>query len=222
MPFTVIFSVVNGKRPSRPSQEDCRPRMSDIMWRLIEDAWSQDPAARPSMLQLEERLRLGNDVDRLGRRASSPTTRYRLSHRELVRLSIPQAKAPDDGPPTPPRVSVATFNLPNISVHSLLQSTPVLEPQTGADSDPPLPSTLWMTFGELEQGYESQVIVSKNEPTLPEGARAKPTVPNLEGRKKVVSGSIPPTLNESRIARRNQGPPKTSVSTSCTRYTCAI
>jgi hypothetical protein len=214
MPFTVIFSVVNGKRPSRPSQEDCRPRMSDIMWRLIEDAWSQDPAARPSMLQLEERLRLGNDVDRLGRRASSPTSRYRLSHRELVRLSIPQAKAPDDGPPTPPRAAITPFNLPNISVHSLLQSTPVLEPKTGMDSDPPQPSALWITFGELEQGYESQAIVSESEPALPESVLINRIIPNLEGSMKAVMASTPPTLNESRITRRNQGPPKTSVNIS--------
>jgi hypothetical protein len=48
---------MKGERPARPDQEHYYPQMEDVMWQLIEDAWHQDPAARPSMLQLEQRLR---------------------------------------------------------------------------------------------------------------------------------------------------------------------
>jgi hypothetical protein len=44
---------MSGSRPARP-QENCRPNMTDDMWRLVQDAWNQDPSIRPTMIQLEE------------------------------------------------------------------------------------------------------------------------------------------------------------------------
>jgi hypothetical protein len=53
---------MNGDRPARPSRDHCQPHMTDIMWRLIEEAWHMDPSSRPPMPQLEKRLRLVDNM----------------------------------------------------------------------------------------------------------------------------------------------------------------
>jgi serine/threonine protein kinase len=86
---TVIMQVVLNQRPARQDQEFCHP-MTDVMWRLVEDAWNQDPAARPSMRQLEQRLR---SIDITGTSSWQNITSDSLStHWQLVEPSIPQEK----------------------------------------------------------------------------------------------------------------------------------
>ncbi|KAG6808431.1 hypothetical protein H0H92_004134 [Tricholoma furcatifolium] len=54
----VIFMVGQlGKRPPRPLEQIYRDRgLSDLMWQLIENAWSQDPVARPTAHLILESL----------------------------------------------------------------------------------------------------------------------------------------------------------------------
>jgi serine/threonine protein kinase len=116
---TVIMQVVLNQRPARQDQEFCHP-MTDVMWQLVEDAWNQDPAARPSMLHLEERLRSMTTVNPPRRRRSSNMSSRSLSHWELVRLSNPQASGSDADPPTfsrtqPLLVSSAAAGVPGLS-----------------------------------------------------------------------------------------------------------
>jgi hypothetical protein len=116
---TVIMQVVLNQRPARQDLEFCHP-MTDVMWQLVEDAWNQDPAARPSMLHLEERLRSMTTTSPPKERLSSNMSGRSLSHWELVRLSTPQASGSDADPPTFPRtqpvlVSSAPAGVPRLS-----------------------------------------------------------------------------------------------------------
>jgi hypothetical protein len=137
---------MNGSRPARP-QENCRPDMSNDMWRLVQDAWHQDPSIRPTMIQLEERLR-SSDAISIPSPSSSATSGHRLSHRELLRLSVPQPRNPND-PWASETPTMSLFTLPNASAQSILSvtrteeyledpSSPRLEPSTdrSVSSDP--------------------------------------------------------------------------------------
>jgi len=54
----VMLSALEGKRPSRPSDDLCRTRgLSDDIWHLIEDCWNQDPVKRPTISQVVKYLR---------------------------------------------------------------------------------------------------------------------------------------------------------------------
>lgn len=120
MPFTVVFSVVTGQRPQRPAPEDCETELKDRMWLLIEDCWKQDPIERPSMSEVEQKLWS------FSQRHSTVSSAGRLSHRELVRLSIVPALPPVNPPPSPPPSS----NVPLVrspSIHSLHHATPVID-----------------------------------------------------------------------------------------------
>jgi hypothetical protein len=120
MPFTVIFSVVTGQRPQRPAAEECETELKDRMWLLIEDCWKQDPIERPSMSEVEQKLRS------FSQRHSTVSSAGRLSHRELVRLSIVSALPPVKPPPSPPPSSnVSLVRSP--SIHSLHHATPVID-----------------------------------------------------------------------------------------------
>jgi hypothetical protein len=64
--------------------------MTNVMWQLIENAWNQDPAARPSMLQLEERLRSMDTANISNQQHSNIMSGHHLTNWELVEPSIPQ------------------------------------------------------------------------------------------------------------------------------------
>jgi serine/threonine protein kinase len=99
----VAMQVVLGNRPARPTEEHGHVAMTDVMWQLIMDAWHQDSAARPSMLQLEERLRSMHDAYNSSQRLSSMADR----RRERVQLSTAQAGSVfNNDPPTVLRTSV--------------------------------------------------------------------------------------------------------------------
>jgi hypothetical protein len=50
----VLFNVMNGLRPKRPSPLDSRRLMSDKLWNLIGACWSQQISDRPSMSAVVE------------------------------------------------------------------------------------------------------------------------------------------------------------------------
>jgi serine/threonine protein kinase len=115
---TVIMQVLLNQRPARQDQEFCHP-MTDVMWQLVEDAWNQDPVARPSMLHLEERLRSMSTTNLTRRRRSSSISVLSLSHWELVRLSTPQASGSDADPPIFPRTQPFLVPSPSSGVPRL-------------------------------------------------------------------------------------------------------
>jgi hypothetical protein len=45
----VVYKVLSGERPPRPSEADCILDMTDDMWFLIDSCWAQDRHWRPSM-----------------------------------------------------------------------------------------------------------------------------------------------------------------------------
>jgi hypothetical protein len=148
---------VNGKRPVRPRHEDCQPKMTDIMWQLIEDAWQQDPATRPLMIQLEKRLRPANTLVMSNWGSFSGISRHRLSHRELVRLSIPPERTFDNGPLTPRNHITPLFTSPNVSVHSLLHVTPMSHNRQYDPSLSPEPWTNWKSLLDAVQDAQTHI-----------------------------------------------------------------
>jgi hypothetical protein len=53
----VVLSVMQGKRPPRPSHQLSRTRgLSDAVWQLVETCWAPDPAERPTAKQITEQL----------------------------------------------------------------------------------------------------------------------------------------------------------------------
>lgn len=50
----VILSVLQGKRPQRPSPD--RNGLDNDVWELIENCWDQNPALRPTAKQIIQRL----------------------------------------------------------------------------------------------------------------------------------------------------------------------
>ncbi|KAF7374755.1 Kinase-like protein [Mycena sanguinolenta] len=49
----VMFDVLKGDRPDRPSGE---PAMSDVLWELVNDCWTQEPETRPTIQAVVEKL----------------------------------------------------------------------------------------------------------------------------------------------------------------------
>lgn len=117
----VIFHIINGGRQKRPTSEQCHLILQDAAWDIIERCWAQDPAQRPSMIQVERdltHLHEGTDERGMNRRRSS-SSKHRLSRRELVRLSVtipPPVDADASLTPPIPRRSP--------SIHSLSRATP--------------------------------------------------------------------------------------------------
>jgi serine/threonine protein kinase len=110
-PITISIQVINGQRPTRPVLEDCLCGMTDDIWQLIEGAWHQDPAARPSMLQLEERLRCIYTVGNSGQQQPfGRTSCLTLTPRELVGLHIPEGTKSNHHPPTSTLRTQATLS----------------------------------------------------------------------------------------------------------------
>jgi hypothetical protein len=136
--FTISIQVVIGQRPIRPASEDCLYGMTDDKWQLIEDAWHQDPAARPSMLQLEERLRYIDTIGILGQPRSSRTSCLTFAPRELVGPSILEAIVSIHNPPTSTVRTQATLShslpdaalcrLPDVASTSTYVSIPSKHP----------------------------------------------------------------------------------------------
>jgi serine/threonine protein kinase len=120
-PFTISIQVVNGQRPIRPVSQDCLYEMTDDIWQLIEDAWHQDPVARPSMLQLRERLRYIDPVGTLGQQRSGRTSSLSLIPRKLVGLSIPEGSGSNRHLPTPilRTQTILPHSLPDTTLHYL-------------------------------------------------------------------------------------------------------
>jgi hypothetical protein len=120
-PFTISIQVVNGQRPTRPASEDCRYGMTDDIWQLIEDAWSQNPADRPSMLKLEERLRSIDTVGISGQQPSGRISCITLTPEELVGLSILDGTGSNHHLLTSsPRMQAAlSHSLPNTTIRRL-------------------------------------------------------------------------------------------------------
>jgi len=52
--MSVMFKVLNGKRPERKSYP--QDTFSDIMWGILIDCWNQDPEERPDMRTVIQRL----------------------------------------------------------------------------------------------------------------------------------------------------------------------
>jgi len=52
---TVILKVMIAERPTRPTADMGR-MMSDELWNLVEVCWKQDPAERPEMVDVVERM----------------------------------------------------------------------------------------------------------------------------------------------------------------------
>jgi hypothetical protein len=48
--------VVAGERPERPGGEGCFFTMGGLMWTMIRRCWDEDPARRPSMVEVKENL----------------------------------------------------------------------------------------------------------------------------------------------------------------------
>jgi hypothetical protein len=119
-----MFHIINGGRQSRPQRGECLLEMKDEMWNIITGCWSQDPTRRPSMAMVEEGLtRLAGDSDEQSlRRRRSYSSRHRLSHREVVRLSVTIPPVPDV---TDHRPSTPTGSLRSPSVYSLSRATPI-------------------------------------------------------------------------------------------------
>lgn len=79
----VMLQVLDGNRPERPQGN---PFLTDSMWLLIQDCWSQEQTERPSMRQVEDRL--------YAELAASETSSYMVSSQQdiiLVRLCIPRS-----------------------------------------------------------------------------------------------------------------------------------
>ena len=56
---TVIFKIVEGKRPSRPPAGNLawvQWGLTDVIWELMEDCWRQDPTSRPTAEDIVARL----------------------------------------------------------------------------------------------------------------------------------------------------------------------
>lgn len=54
---TIVLDVMAGKRPRRPSVEECGGRqMSNSMWDLIQECWTSEPANRPVIQDVIKRL----------------------------------------------------------------------------------------------------------------------------------------------------------------------
>ncbi|EMD31572.1 hypothetical protein CERSUDRAFT_162806 [Gelatoporia subvermispora B] len=53
----VVVTVSRGVRPSRPGDEVAQRGLSDDMWDLIVQCWQSDPQTRPSMTDVNERIR---------------------------------------------------------------------------------------------------------------------------------------------------------------------
>jgi serine/threonine protein kinase len=120
-PITISIQVINGQRPTRPVLEDCLCGMTDDIWQLIEGAWHQDPAARPSMLQLEERLRYIDTVGISGQQPSNRISCITLIPQELVELSIPDGSGYNHYPQTTTiRMQAAlSHSLPDTNIRRL-------------------------------------------------------------------------------------------------------
>jgi hypothetical protein len=55
--FRVMLGVVQGKRPTLPSQDLSKIRgLSDIVWKLIETCWAHDPMVRPAAKYVVEQF----------------------------------------------------------------------------------------------------------------------------------------------------------------------
>ena len=52
--MSVVFQVLQGKRPRRSSYP--KDSFADVMWELLVDCWAQDPAQRPNMAAVVQRL----------------------------------------------------------------------------------------------------------------------------------------------------------------------
>ncbi|KAK7437358.1 Rho guanine nucleotide exchange factor [Stygiomarasmius scandens] len=51
--ITVVLQLMAGKRPSRPSDT---PHLNDSMWTIMQECWSQEPAARPLANVLPDKI----------------------------------------------------------------------------------------------------------------------------------------------------------------------
>src|SRR6266436_1000235 len=62
--YRVIFEVVNGKRPTCPSDNRSIARgLEDTIWKLVESCWAQQPMERPIAGQIVEQVQaLPNEV----------------------------------------------------------------------------------------------------------------------------------------------------------------
>ncbi|KAJ7185721.1 kinase-like domain-containing protein, partial [Mycena filopes] len=59
----VMLRIVAKERPARPCNTDGQNLMSDAMWDIIQQCWSHNPSARPSMASVVERmLEVNNDL----------------------------------------------------------------------------------------------------------------------------------------------------------------
>jgi hypothetical protein len=171
---------MKGERPARPSPEHCRPDMTDNIWQLIEDAWHQDPSYRPTILQLEERIRPADVMSISSRQSSSTMSGHRLAHRELVKLSMAEAKPPDDASSIPPRTrSTPSFNSLHVNVHGLHDETPTVErlpyepsmlsfelsPETSPETSPrpTLNKRLFSDINPSNQSHEPPLRTALNE-----------------------------------------------------------
>jgi hypothetical protein len=56
--FQVMFAVMQGQRPSRPTHELSHTRgFNDEIWHVIEVCWDQDPDKRPTASKVVESIR---------------------------------------------------------------------------------------------------------------------------------------------------------------------
>jgi hypothetical protein len=53
---TVMFKVISGIRPSRPSPNDI-PELLDDIWAIMQECWNSDPQKRPPIDDVIERIR---------------------------------------------------------------------------------------------------------------------------------------------------------------------
>ncbi|KAJ7113530.1 kinase-like domain-containing protein, partial [Mycena epipterygia] len=53
--MTVMFHVLDGKRPSQPSSCSGTPAL-DSIWELLQDCWQEKPDMRPTAVEIVERL----------------------------------------------------------------------------------------------------------------------------------------------------------------------
>jgi serine/threonine protein kinase len=55
--YTVVFKLMKGEKPDRPSEQDCAGYpMSDDLWQLANDCWEALPGGRPKIFEVLERL----------------------------------------------------------------------------------------------------------------------------------------------------------------------
>ncbi|KAJ7180706.1 hypothetical protein C8R46DRAFT_1070338 [Mycena filopes] len=57
----VMLRVMAKERPARPCDADGQNLMSDAMWDIVQQCWSHDPSARPSMARVVECMQDVND-----------------------------------------------------------------------------------------------------------------------------------------------------------------